>query len=260
VRVLDTTLGKVIDTEDLFDQNVNALAYVNGDQHLLVGRKEDRKSSLFDAETLLPEGDDFEFATDWSTPIGDGGTAVVYRDDTVGSSEQFLVVDLNTREVFAEGNLDLYLYASDASPDGSTFVAAGNTGEIVAVDVSTGNEERRSANVGAEVRWLDYSSDGELLVSGAADGGVSLWDAASLELLGTVYPPRTADPVPSGAHFIDDTHDVAIASYDGRVYRWDTDLGRAIDYACQMAGRTLSEDEWATFLPAQSYQDVCPDL
>ena len=108
--------------------------------------------------------------------------------------------------------------------------------------------------------WLNYSDDGELLVSGAADGGVSLWDATTLDLLGTVYPPHRGEPVPAGAQFIGDSHDVAIASYDGRVYTWETDLDRAIDFACQMAGRNLTEDEWAEFLPAQPYLDVCPGL
>ena len=41
---------------------------------------------------------------------------------------------------------------------------------------------------------------------------------------------------------IGDTHDVAIASYDGTVYHWDTGLDRALDFACQMAGRDLTED------------------
>ena len=137
---------------------------------------------------------------------------------------------------------------------------AGDTGEIVTVDISTGDQQRRSTSLGASVYWLNYSDDGELLVSGAADGGVSLWDADTLELMGTVYPPHRGDPVPAGAQFIGDTHDVAIASYDGRVYTWDTDLERAIDFACQMAGRTLTEDEWAQFLPDQPYREVCPGL
>ena len=71
--------------------------------------------------------------------------------------------------------------------------------------------------------------------------------------------PTTGDPVPAGAQFIGDTHDVAIASYDGTVYRWETDLDRAIDFACQMAGRNLTDEEWEEFLPAQPYQSVCPD-
>ena len=99
------------------------------------------------------------------------------------------------------------------------MAVAGDTGEIVTIDVSTGDEQRRSTSLGAPVYWLDYSDDGELLVSGAEDGGVSLWDATTLDLLGTVYPPHDGEPVPAGAQFIGDTHDVAIASYDGRVYR-----------------------------------------
>lgn len=97
------------------------------------------------------------------------------------------------------------------------------------------------------------------LVSAADDGAVSLWDARTLDLLGTVSAPRPGDPVPAGAQFIGDSHDVAIASYDGTVYRWETDLERALDFACQMAGRDLTPREWAQFLPDQPYQSVCPD-
>lgn len=73
-----------------------------------------------------------------------------------------------------------------------------------------------------------------------------------------MHPPHRGKPVPSGAEFIDDSHDVAIASYDGTVYRWDTDLDRSVDFACQMAGRDLTEEEWEQYLPAQPYRSVCP--
>jgi WD40 repeat protein len=214
---------------------------------------------IVDAESLRPEGDGFEFAAHASTPIGDGSTAMVYRDGNDGSSEHLQVVDLHTGEVLAEGDLDLYLYASASSPDGSTVAVGGNTGEIVSIDVSTGDPQRRSTSLGAAVLWLNYSDDGELLVSGAKDGGVSLWEATTLNLLGTVYPPHEGDPVPAGAQFIGGSHDVAIASYDGNVYRWETDLDRAIAFACQMAGRNLTHEEWRQFLPAQPYRPVCPD-
>ena len=214
---------------------------------------------VLDAETLLPEGEASSLPRTSSTPIGDGSTAMVHEYSGDGTSGHWRVIDVSTGDVLSEGDLDLRAYASVASPDGSTVAVAGDTGEIVTIDVSTGDEQRRSTSLGAEVLWLDYSDDGELLVSGADDGGVSLWDATTLDLLGTVYPPHQGDPVPAGAQFIGDTHDVAIASYDGKVYRWETDLDRAIDFACQMAGRNLTEEEWEEFLPAQPYQSVCPD-
>jgi WD40 repeat protein len=169
------------------------------------------------------------------------------------------VLDIGDGEVLSEGDLDnMFVQASVASPDGSTVAVSGDPDEIVTIDVSTGAEQRRSTGLGSIVLWLKYSDDGELLVSGAQDGGVSLWDATTLDLLGTVYPPHKGEAVPSGAQFIGDTHDVAIASYDGRVYRWETDVERAIDFACQMAGRNLTEEEWEEVLPEQPYQDVCP--
>ena len=257
VTVLDTSTGEVVGHRNLLD-DVYFVAYVDGGRSLLVGGDIDERTQLLDAESLLPEGDGFEFAARVSTPIGDGSTAMVHEHSGDGTSGDWRVIDVSTGEVLSEGDLDLTAYASVASPDDSTVAVAGDSGEIVTIDVSTGDEQRRSTSLGAEVLWLNYSDDGELLVSGADDGGVSLWDATTLDLMGTVYPPHHGDPVPAGAQFIGDSHDVAIASYDGKVYRWETDLDRAIDFACQMAGRNLTEEEWEDFLPEQPYQDVCP--
>jgi WD40 repeat protein len=265
VTVLDSATGqplrKPTDVVD-GDGDIYSLAYVDGSRSLLAVDS-DVKAHILDAETLRPRGEPFDISTFCpcaTTPVGDASTALVWEWSGGGASTLWRVLDVNTGEVLSEGgDLDLLAHTSVAAPDGSTVAVAGDTGEIASIDVSTGHEQRRSSSLGAEVWSLNYSDDGELLVSGAEDGGVSLWDAATLELLGTVYPPHLGKPVPAGAQFIGDTHDVAIASHDGRVYRWETDLDRALDFACQMAGRNLTEAEWAEFLPAQPYQSVCPD-
>ena len=263
--VLDPATGRVLKKRELsVDGGVDSIAYVDGDRSLLVGEPLPGGAGLggptsWTPSPCFPRAMASNFAAHVSTPIGDGSTAMVHENIGDGASGHWRLVDLNKQEVLVEGDVNMVAYTSAASPDGSTFAVAGDTGEIVTIDVSTGEEQRRSTSLGAPVLWLDYSDDGELLVSGADDGGVSLWDATTLDLLGTVYPPHHGDPVPAGAQFIGDSHDVAIASYDGTVYRWETDLDRAIDFACQMAGRNLTDEEWEEFLPAQPYQSVCPD-
>jgi WD40 repeat protein len=261
VTVLDSATGQALwDEHDVVDGDgdVFDLGYVDGGRSLLVAS--DGRTLILDAETLQPRGEPFDVpATCCTTPIGNGSTAMVYELSADQASTHWRVIDVSTGAFQPEGEVDMSTYASAASPDGSAVAVAGDTGEVVTIDVSTGDERRRSTSLGAAVLWLNYSDDGELLVSAADDGGVSLWDAATLELLGTVYPPHQGEAVPAGAQFIGESHDIAIASYDGRVYRWEADVERALDFACQMAGRTLTEEEWEAFLPAQPYQSVCPD-
>ena len=57
--------------------------------------------------------------------------------------------------------------------------------------------------------------------------------------------------------FISDDQ-VMVASYDGRVYRWDTDFDHALEFACQMAGRNLTASEWERALPDLPYEETCP--
>lgn len=263
MTVLDPATGKPLrDGQDAVDgdSDIYSMAYVDEGRSLLVGDS-DARTHIVEAETLRPRGEPFDVLGNCcATPIGDGSTAMVYEWSADGTSSHWRVLDIGDGEVLSEGDVALELFTSVASPDGETVALAGRTGEIVTIDVSSGDQRRGSTGLGAEVWWLHYSDDGERLVSGAADGGVSLWDATTLDLLGTVYPPHRGEAVPAGAQFIGDSHDVAIASFDGRVYTWETDFDRAINFACQMAGRNLTEEEWEAFLPAQSYQFVCPDL
>jgi DNA-binding SARP family transcriptional activator/WD40 repeat protein len=263
VVAVDTTTGRVVagptDVVD-GDADIWLLATVGGGDSLLVSDSE-VNARILDAETLRPRGQPFKlfsFCPCGATEIGDGGTALVWDWTGGGTSTRLGELDVVSREVAHVGELDLLAHTSIASPDGTTVALAGRTGVLATVDVSARRVLRKSSSLGAPVFWLDYSADGDLLVSGAADGSVGLWDASTLDLLGTVRPPVNGKPVPASVKFIGDSHDVWIASFDGGVYRWDTDLDRALDFACQMAGRDLTEEEWTQYLPDQPYQPVCP--
>ena len=86
---------------------------------------------------------------------------------------------------------------------------------------------------------------------------MSLWDAESLDLLGTVVVPAEKDPVPVSPTFTADDQ-ITLASYDGRVYQWDTDFDHTLAFACEMAGRNLSSSEWERALSDLHYKETCP--
>jgi DNA-binding SARP family transcriptional activator/WD40 repeat protein/energy-coupling factor transporter ATP-binding protein EcfA2 len=258
VTVLNAGTGAVVRQRRVVDADLFSLAFVDQGRLLLVGDGRGRVHFL-DPETLEPVGARLDVSSDCcATPIGDGSTVLVYDDLSDGLSERWRVIDVGTRRVVSEGDLDLRAHTSVASPDGTTVAVAGQSTDIVTIDLATGAQQRATTANEAGVAWLDYSEDGELLVAGSFDGSATLWDARTLEHLGTVRPPHQDDPVPVGVGFVDGTHDVAVASYDGSVHLWYTDLERAIDFACQMAGRDLTEEEWEQVLPAQPYRSVCP--
>jgi hypothetical protein len=46
---------------------------------------------------------------------------------------------------------------------------------------------------------------------------------------------------------------------DPALYIWDASPARAVEFACQTAGRDLTETEWSEHFPGQPYQSVCPE-
>jgi hypothetical protein len=54
------------------------------------------------------------------------------------------------------------------------------------------------------------------------------------------------------------TTDVTVLDGSGRVLTWDTQPERALEFACRMAGRDLTADEWRTYVGGGHSVSVCP--
>ena len=106
----------------------------------------------------------------------------------------------------------------------------------------------------AAIASLAYSDDGTRILTSAGDGTVALWDARTglpyAQLKTSVHAPESS--------FIDDGHGVLIApEYEEPVFRWNTDIGHAIEFACAIAGRDLTRAEWTEAFGDRSYEPVC---
>jgi WD40 repeat protein/DNA-binding SARP family transcriptional activator len=254
---LDATTGQILRERGVDIHEITSLAYIDSGRTLLVGDSYG-ELSLLDSETLRHKRTHYYVASDCCiTASADGRTALAFDDSANGASEYWRLIDVASGEVRNEGRLEFQAYDADASPDGSRVAVTGKSGELVTIDLSTGYVQPGSTGLGSEVLHVRYSDDGSRLVTGTLDGRASLWDARTLQLLGTVHPLRDGEPVAASVGFVEGSDDVTIVSYDGQIFRWDTSQSRTLDLACQMAGRNLTTQEWSKFLPNQPFRKVC---
>ena len=73
-------------------------------------------------------------------------------------------------------------------------------------------------------------------------------------------PPsyREEPNVWAAVEFQPDGHTLLVAGRDGAVHTVDTRLESWIDRACDVAGRNLTEDEWAEAIGDRAYHETCP--
>jgi WD40 repeat protein len=109
------------------------------------------------------------------------------------------------------------------------------------------------AAVGA-IASLSFSPDDRLLAVSSGDQSTTLWDPAERERVGRPFPIQQGI-VPAvtfesnGRLLIDEL---------GKASEWPTDLRTQQRFACQVAGRDLTREEWRDLLPNRAYRSVCP--
>ena len=142
------------------------------------------------------------------------------------------------------------------TPDGVVLISAGQDGAIRFWDVATGEEAQPPLFAGSAQIWsLHYANDQpHHLLALSGDGTVADWDTdlhvLNRPLIRTSIETEEMKVAGDGAKtFLASTRAVAaVLVLDQR--EW-------IDTACEVANRTLSLDEWRTYMNSVPYQPAC---
>ena len=219
--------------------------------------------SLLDAENLEPVGVPVQLGgTGGALSLGPEGRALVLTQGYVPDptfehpSHDWVLVDLDSGQVVRRGSVDFDAVWLDSSPDGRHAAITGLGGELVVLDLATGEPVGEPAVGHATTVWgTAYSDDGSRIVTTGEDGSVVLWDGVTGELLGSVLLPEKV--VSTAAFGADDSTVVIASDYDG-LYYWDTRTETAIEFACRLAGRDLTQAEWRQAFDDRPWQPTCP--
>ena len=60
------------------------------------------------------------------------------------------------------------------------------------------------------------------------------------------------------AVFLGDTTTVRVTSSDGSIYTWNTHPASWVEFACDVAGRNLTPEEWREAFGDRAYRETCP--
>jgi WD40 repeat protein len=106
-------------------------------------------------------------------------------------------------------------------------------------------------SVGGEGLRLAISSDNSKLAASGGDGSVILWDIATRTPFGRPIKLGEAS-MPTGVAFSPDDRRLLVGDANLKnLVAFDLGVGSWIDQACQVAGRSLSEEERRNYdLPA----------
>jgi DNA-binding SARP family transcriptional activator/WD40 repeat protein len=114
---------------------------------------------------------------------------------------------------------------------------------------------RRLAGHTGEVLWQSTSPDGRTLATGSTDGTIRLFDLRTQRPFGAPLPGLPNRPV--APQFTPDGDHLFAITDAGRAYRWDVRPSSWARHACAVAGRRLTQAEWAEALPEREYDPSC---
>ncbi|KRF27438.1 BTAD domain-containing putative transcriptional regulator [Phycicoccus sp. Soil802] len=231
-----------------------AIAFFSVDgKYLLVGSTTGRLHVL-DAHTLEPAREPIQvrenrpgqtegLALDGFAPSGDHRT--VYTND--------LIVDYVAGTIRPMPDLGAPVQLAIPSPDGTRLlVDLGDSGVGLLDAASMEWVARPNAAQAHLMGYFTKFSDDGTLVASVNEGKLSHWDARTGAYLGSATVDEDGDMA-----FTKDNSQILFAGASGALITWTLDPTTWLAKACQLAGRSLTEQEWRTYLPGRPFVSVC---
>jgi WD40 repeat protein len=135
------------------------------------------------------------------------------------------------------------------------MLAVGGYGRLVRLsDIGTGKLLHELDVGGSGAATLEFSPDGRTLAVSGRQANASLWDVATGTRIG---PSLTAGLRWAMLDLSADGRRLLLTSANGHGAVWDIDPQSWNQRACELANRTLTEEEWELFLPGRPYEPAC---
>jgi WD40 repeat protein len=178
--------------------------------------------------------------------VSPDGSRIAVRD----GSFAVRIVDLLGVAAPVTVPLSSFPSAADFSADGGQLAIAAGTGVIVA-STETGELAETLHSHGGQVTAVEFRATGELVTAGS-DGAIITWDLGD-------WSARFRDDtfVRQSGIIEPDERTVTLERADGMTEAVIAEPAVWEDRACQIAGRVLTEQEWAELLGAQAYAPAC---
>lgn len=142
--------------------------------------------------------------------------------------------------------------AAAFTPDGDRIVVAAGT-DVVVASTETGEITETLRDHDGAVIAVEFRSTGELVTAGA-DGAIITWDLGDWS---AGFHERTFVGHSDVLDF--DERTVTRERANGMTEAVIADPAVWLDRACRIAGRVLTEDEWAELFGARAYAPACRD-
>ena len=252
LRVRERTNDDVSVQRTVSSSVVTAVAATPDGDFVVAGDRAGEVRRL-DVDTLASAGQSVQLGRPVSALATAGkGIAVALLDD-----KTYAVVDLLEGTVLGRRELSLEGTAVAVSPDGGRIAVGGSGGEVGLIDMDSLEWTATPRVVHRQhVSSITFAADGRTFVSSAFDGGVVIWDGDSGVLVAGV--PIGQDQSPAMVGFLPDNVGALVATRNGAVYRLDVRFDRWTAFACAVAGRNLTIEEWQTTFGDEPYRVTCP--